>query len=527
MSPKTRCLLLAIPLLLISGLQPRAEFVRSAINLPASTSALRTDYDFDGDGRFDVLVVFQRRILIFLQKADSTFPTAPDVEIGSGNPIPKEYAAVAAGKVVSAKGTQLLLVGPNGVDYLTMAQMTGQTNEPVEPKSLIQRPFDLTAGPYLEFLDAALDFDRNGRTDILLPNSDQLEIYKPGAEGRFAQAGKVYLPQQSAQRTAMRGEPTILGASFLGESDPVSLVQTTPRLDRWYGLQFGTESYSDAFLVTDYNLDGRLDLLTKSRVFYQNEAGGFDGTQSDVFDQIATSYGVQSRHLVAAPNLVDFNADGILDTFSVQTMPSKTNPRTDVSVFLGKPDRTFPKEPSFVLKTRDLTYSDLLPLGDVNGDGCIDIALIHLDFQASSPSSQLKAYLRNGLDAQLCFYLWDKKKNRFNEVYDFNQSLLLSYDIYGARQLFQQQIVMNTDMDGDGKPDLVLKSGAEEISIFRNQGGIKGFTSKPEQKLSTSPTKFSSLRVQDLNGDKRGDVVVNGYVDDQEDRVIYSFFVSR
>ncbi len=110
---------------------------------------------------------------------------------------------------------------------------------------------------------------------------------------------------------------------------------------------------------------------------------------------------------------MDFNGDGILDTFSVNTSTNKMSPRTDVSIFLGKPDRSFGKEADFVLRTRDFAYSEAIPIGDIDGDGCQDIALIHLDFQASSPSSQLKAYLRNGLDGELCFYLWDKRRNRF------------------------------------------------------------------------------------------------------------------
>jgi hypothetical protein len=91
--------------------------------------------------------------------------------------------------------------------------------------------------------------------------------------------------------------------------------------------------------------------------------------------------------------------------------------------------------------------------------------------------------------------------------------------------LFQQQVLINHDMDGDGLPDLVMKTGAQEISIFRNLGGGKGFSQSPVDIIRT-PRRFSSIIVQDLNGDKRGDVIVSGYLESQDDRTIYTFFLS-
>ncbi len=42
-----------------------------------------------------------------------------------------------------------------------------------------------------------------------------------------------------------------------------------------------------------------------------------------------------------------------------------------------------------------------------------------------------------------------------------------------------------------------------------------------------TPTRFSSLQVRDMNCDKKGDIVVSGYLEDQDDRVIYTFFMSK
>lgn len=519
---------LAAATMLVLWIVPAAaQYARSSINLPAATTAFEPRFDLDGDKRIDLVAVFQRRVLVFFQKPDGTFPSAPDVEIGAGDPVPEDYAAVSVGRVEDGAEAQLLLIGPKGVDYLTVAQLRGQSSEPVAPKPLLRRNFSLSSGPALQFLDVATDMNGDGQPEILLPNSDQLEIYRRDDSGTFTLASRVTLPVQTLQRTHLRAEPDLLGTFYFEDEQERTMVRTAPRLDRWFGVQFGVEDYAEPFLVLDITRDGRLDLLTRSRLYVQDASGRFEGRPSGLYDQIATALVVQKRRLVTAPNLVDFNKDGRLDTFAVQSSAQKMSPRTDISVYLGREDLSFAKEPNFVLKTRDLAYSDAVPVGDVNGDGFLDVALINLDFQASSASSQLKAYLRNGLDGRLCFYLWDNRRGRFPETYSFAHPVTLNYQIYGTRQLFQQQIYISGDADGDGRMDLILKTGPTEISAFLNQGGIKGFGSRAWVRLDTAPVRFSGFEVRDLNGDSRADLVVSGYVEGQDDRTLYTFFVSR
>jgi hypothetical protein len=502
-----------------------AGFVQSSVNLPASGEALETRYDLDGDGRLDLLAVFQRRALIFFQTASNTFPVAPDVEIGAGVPIPDVYAGISVGKVSKDPGLQLVLLGKNGADYISVSRLKKQSAEPVEPVPILRKKFDISAGPALRFLDAAIDMSGDGKTDIVLPNSDQLEIYEPDASFSYSLRNRVYMPLRTTQRSLLRTEPDLLGMPVLLDMHAHDMVQLLPRLDRWYGVQFAVESFCEPFLVVDFNLDKRLDIITQSRVYFQAEGGAFESSPSSVYERIASSVGVHKSRFVVAPNLVDFNGDGILDTFNVESSAAKLTPRTDVSIFLGKKDRSFDEKADFVLHTRDFAYSEVIPIGDVNADGALDIALFHLDFQPSSMESQLRAYLRNGLDGELRFYLWEKQRNRFLDVFSFKHRMLVNYEIYGSRQLFQQQVLINHDMDGDGLPDLVMKTGAQEISIFRNLGGGKGFSQSPVDIIRT-PRRFSSIIVQDLNGDKRGDVIVSGYLESQDDRTIYTFFLS-
>jgi hypothetical protein len=399
----------------------------------------------------------------------------------------------------------------------------------VEPHVLVAKKLSITPGPSLDYCNAAADLDGDGATDLVLPAGDHLEMYSRGADGKFAVITKIPLNLKTEQTTKLATEPSLLGSSIFSTNAP-GLVQTLPTPDQWHAVQYAVNTVSLPTLVTDYDLDGRMDIIQPSRVMYQQSPGKFSSVESKIQSQIYSAIVPHENRnaLVSQPNLVDFNHDGVLDTFRVEVTAAKLSPRTDVSIYLGRSNRALPEEPDMVLRTRDFAYSDALPVGDINGDGLLDLALFHLDFQASSASSQLKAYLRNGLEGALRFYVYDPRRNRFPDAPSFSFPVLVNYDIYGARQFFRQQVVTNADMTGDALPDLVLKTGPQQFSVFQNTMPEKlGFATSPAAVVATNPTKFSSITVGDLNADKRGDVVISGYVEGQDDRIIYSLYLSK
>lgn len=501
-------------------------FSESAINLPASLEAFESRFDFDGDGRNDLLVVFQRRILLFFQQNDGSFPPTPSIELGRTTPLPGDVACVSVGKVTTAPGLQLVLIGRHGVQAIAL-EKNSRNPKPANLASILDVKLELTPLPTLRFTDAAVDLDGDGRSELVLPNSDQLEIYEPDDAFRYKLKSRINLPFASTQYAFLRREPDLLGMPVLNERALASDVVRAPLVHgRWYGVDYAIESASQPFLCVDFNGDRLLDFVTPKNVFYRQPKGNYQAEPLAVYDRIASAFGVYKSRGVVTPNLVDLNGDGRLDTFTVDVSAAKLTPRTSISVFLGKEDRSFGEKPDFVLHTRDIAYSELVPLGDVNGDGALDLALFHLDFQPQSMESQLRAYLKNGLDGELRFYLWDKQRNRFLDVFSFKQRVLVNYEIYGARQLFQQQVFINHDMDGDGMVDLVMKTGPHEISIYKNLGGMRGFASRPFAVIHT-PRLFSSFVVQDLDNDKRGDLIVAGYEESQDERTIYSFYLNR
>jgi hypothetical protein len=502
---------------------------RSLVNLPAAASVVDYRHDLNGDSLVDVFVVFQRRIMIFFQDKSKGFPSAPDVEIGADEPIPTIYAQVGIGKVSDKPGDQLVFFGPEGVDYVSLGQIKDSKSQPVEPQILFSRQVAITAGPLLDICDGAMDLDHDGWSEITVPVGTGLEVYSRDTLGAYRPVAKIPMAVSAQQSTSLDTEQALLGSAILNTDDH-SLVRLPPNRRNWHSVRYANSLVSSQTVALDYNQDGKIDFIAPGNIRLQSDNLSFPSVSSKAQSQISFSYVPHStRNMLALqPNLADFNGDKIWDTYSVEVSAARLSPRTDIAISLGQANRMFSPQPDMVLRTRDFAYSDALPIGDLNGDGANDLGLFHLDFQASSANSQFKAYLRKGLDGDLRFYLWDKERNRFPDNHSFRFPVLVNYDIYGARQFFRQQVVINSDMDGDSRPDLVIKTGPQQFSVFRNTFPARpGFDTKPLTVVATSPTKFSSIHVSDLNGDKRGDVVVAGYIEGQDDRIIYSFYLSH
>lgn len=512
---------------------PTLAFVRSAVNLPATATSVRTDRDLDGDGRRDLLAVLQRRVLMFFQRPGGAFPAAPDVEIGGGRPIPEDYFAVSTVRVGAEPGRRLVLVGRQGLDSLSIAELKARRapGEAIAPKPLLELPLGLAPEPELAFVDLAVDLAGDGRESLVIPDGDRLEFFSPDARGRFAAAGKVNLPSATFLKAAVAAEPPALGGLFGNAAGGRGgLIDAAPRFGaRSATVRYSLDTMSEPYLICDIDGDRRPDVLTPATLFRQSANGLFEGTPSAALSRISRSAGVRDGRLRNSPNLADFNADGIPDSFRIETVPAKPSPRTDISVFLGKPaGKPADEAPDFTLRTRDFPYTDSLTLGDLDGDGCPDLAMVHVDFQPASASSQFKAYMKNGLAGDLRFTLWDKRRGRYPETFAFSHPVNVSYDIFGNRQLLRRQMAMDSDLDGDGAPDLVLKTGSEEISVFRNEvKASRRFAAAPMAVVSTAPTRFSSLRAEDLDGDGRGDLILTAYQEGIEDRVIHTFLITR
>jgi hypothetical protein len=85
------------------------------------------------------------------------------------------------------------------------------------------------------------------------------------------------------------------------------------------------------------------------------------------------------------------------------------------------------------------------------------------------------------------------------------------------------------DLDGDRRPDLVVRDGRDALAIYRGTGAEGTFADRSSARLDLSaevPVRYRLIRVGELNGDGKPDVVVIGWAA-RRNRAMIRLFLSR
>ena len=119
-----------------------------------------------------------------------------------------------------------------------------------------------------------------------------------------------------------------------------------------------------------------------------------------------------------------------------------------------------------------------------------------------------RAVMTKKVTVKLEFRVWVQGADlRFSEVRSsrFKQKLKLDLNDLRLGRLGH----FGGDFDGDGRIDFVRLGIEKKISIHRGREGAR-YPEKPDLEivLETAPEDLSLLRILDLNGDKRSDVVI-------------------
>jgi len=242
------------------------------------------------------------------------------------------------------------------------------------------------------------------------------------------------------------------------------------------------EGFANSVAVADVNGDGKPDVLVANGGCHASPCSG-DGTVSVLLGNGDGTFQGEATYasggsLAASVVVADVNADAKPDLLVAHCNwgVSYCNANGSVGVLLGNGDGTF--QPAVTYSSGGINATSAA-VADVNSDGRPDLLVVNAD------SGTVGVLLGNG---------------------DGSFQAAVTYDADGEPFLYQfpypsrPHVVRVADVNGDGKPDLVL--GANGVSVLLGNG---------DGTFGTVVVYYPSLNqewvaVSDLNGDGKPDV---------------------
>jgi hypothetical protein len=326
----------------------------------------------------------------------------------------------------------------------------------------------------------------------------------------------------------------IIGNTILQSDRSFTVSLSNPLASAAFGAQetFATGGGSFSAAVADFNGDGKLDLVVANRdsntvsVLLNTTAAGANTPSFAAQETFATGSGPES---VA---MADFNGDGKPDL-----VVANENSNT-VSVLLNttSPGAT---TPSFAAQQTFGTgsFPQSLTVGDLNGDGKPDLVVGNFSSGsvsvllnttaagATTPSFAAQQTFAAGTNPE-ALAVADLNGDGKADLVVANQgsnnvSVLLNTTAAGATTpsfLAQQTFAAGSrphsvalaDLNGDGKPDLVVANFDAAVSVLLNTTAPGASTASfTAQETFAAGSFLGSLALTDFNGDGKLDLVVS------------------
>jgi hypothetical protein len=466
--------------------------------------------DVNGDGRLDLITANfdSSTASVLLGNGNGTFQTKTDFDTGT-NP-----QSVALGDV-NGDGRLDLITANSG--SATASVFLGNGTGTFGAKT------DFSTGTTPRSVKLA-DVNGDGTLDIVTANqgSANVSVLLGTGDGTFA--GQATFTTTSVQPYAVTlgdvngdGKLDIVTAHRAGSSVCVLLGNGNGTFQSSSSPNAGGTQW--AVTLGDLNRDGKLDIVTANNgADVVSLLGVGDGTFSN---RASLSVGTNPRSVT----LGDVNGDGILDLITV------INGSANAGVLLGQGNGTFQTPATFATGTFDSLVVGAATLGDVNGDGRLDLITANSGSGANTVSVLLgtggSAIWANFSPQQTFTTGASPRSVAMGDVNNDGKLDLITANYDGStvgvllgsgNSTFQTQVtyasgtnplaVTLADVNSDGKLDIIAaNSGAASVSVLLGNG-TGTFSTKTDFTTGTTP---SGVTLGDVNGDGRLDLITANY----------------
>ena len=351
-------------------------------------------------------------------------------------------------------------------------------------------------------VDIAHDVNGDARDDLVVPDADGFWVFIQTKKGAF--------------------------------TDPVKLGPPA-EMERIYDVyEYRHTPWNQSRIhEMDYNRDGRTDLVFWNEdhfeVHHQDEQGVFASVaatfttdvafDSDDLASFAAPYGIRRRRFDHNPtgdltgrvlhSLTDLNRDGVADltVFSLKG-GSLWHMHSTYEAHFGTP--TPDGGTTFAPEVGTVIASDGIPFGlvqrDFDGDGQVDIMFTTLKFRVFKIIGMIIDGLltRSGL-RDLEFYCMEG--GTYPDKPNITRKIKTHHPGKSGEKAALFPSLLIGDVTGDGRPDLLLQNGWEELRVFVGVPGPDRFARRPQKVAVAMPNEEYTWLV-DLNKDNKQDILM-------------------